>query len=74
MVSRDSSKLKVERLAEIRRVMQQSISKGVEVERLLDYIELNIGLRRSTAAEYVALVTRAEGWLKVDDRIVNKLR
>ena len=69
MVRRDSSMLKAERLARIRTQMMMNLKDVVKIDKLLDWIELNIGLSRRKAKEYVELIIRSEGWVQSDGKI-----
>ena len=73
MVGKDAGFVKTTRLKSIKCQMAQSISKGVDKDRVLDWVELNIGLSRSTATKYVDLIVRSEGWIDNDGTIVYEL-
>ena len=69
LVRRDSSMLKSERLRDIRKEMAVNLKEVVYTDKLLDWIELNIGLTRHKAREYVDLIVRSEGWVQSDGKI-----
>lgn len=71
MVRRDSSFLKSMRIREIKREIGKGISQGagVPLEKLLDWIEITMGLRRETAKSYVDLIMRTEGWILIEGKI-----
>lgn len=73
MVRKDSGYLKTMRLGEIKREMAKTIAKGIDPDRLLDWIEVNLGLRRETAKEYVDLIVRTQGWAVFEGKIVADL-
>jgi hypothetical protein len=73
MVRKDSGFLKHMRIQEIKREIGKVISQGVPYESLLDWIEVQIGLRRETAKSYVDLIMRTEGWLLIDGKIVAEI-
>lgn len=66
MVRKDASTVKMSRVSEIRLEMLKSIKNGISIEKLLDWVELNIGLSREKAQEYSNLIIRSEGWVEVD--------
>jgi len=69
LVRRDSSMLKAERLRTIRQEMAVNLKDVVRTEKILDWIELNIGLSRLKAKEYIDLIIRTEGWVESDGKI-----
>ena len=69
MVRSDSSMLKTSRLTQIRKEMLMRIKDGLLKEKFLDWIELNIGLSRPKAQEYVSLIVRTEGWHETEDTV-----
>ena len=64
MVRRDAALLRKQRLQEIERRMAQGISRGIDLDKLLDWIEYEIGLTRKTAMRYVELIVRKQGWVR----------
>ena len=70
MVGKDAGFVKTTRIKEIKREMAQTISKGIAKDRLLDWIEINVGLTRLTATSYVDLVIRSSGWVEIDGKIL----
>jgi len=70
VVRKDSGYLKTMRLGEIKREMAKTIANGIDCDRLLDWIEINLGLKRETAKDYVALIMRTQGWVTFEGKIV----
>lgn len=62
MVRKDAGYLKELRVKEIANLMSTSVKEGINTESLLDMIEYNYGLKRSTAQEYVDLIVRVNKW------------
>lgn len=73
LVRKDAGHHKKMRLQEIKREMAKAIKNGIDRERLLDWIEFNLGLTRKTAAEYVGLIMRVEGWIYLDGKILSEI-
>jgi len=48
----------------------ENINLGVDYEKLLDWIEYEIGLTREKATEYVNLIIKINGWALDDGKIV----
>jgi len=63
MVRNDAGSLKRQRLKDIKIRIAQTISKGVSLEKVLDWCEMEIGLTRKTANQYVKLINRVNGWI-----------
>ena len=63
MVRQDSAFLKAQRLSKISKKIAAGLmaaeTRRIPIERLLDWIELNTGLTRTRAQEYVDLIIRA---------------
>jgi len=70
MVGKDAGFLKMQRIQKIKKEMAKSISKGLDKNRLLDWIEINLGLSRLTAEKYVGLIVRAQGWIENEGKIL----
>ena len=68
-VRRDASFLRSERLKQIKLWIAQGIKDGVDLPKLLDLIEIEMGLRRETAFEYIQLVVRTSGWV-IDGNVI----
>jgi len=63
MTRKDGSFIKTERLHQISHKIKEDIKEGVDYNRILDWIEFNIGLRRDTAQDYLDKIIRVEGWV-----------
>jgi len=74
MTGKDAGYVKTSRLAEIKREMAKAIKNGIEKQSMLDWVELNIGLSRTTACSYIDLIVRASGWVEIDGKIVFDLQ
>lgn len=62
MVKRDGAFLKTQRITKIGQHIAKNISKGVDYEGLLTWIEATIGLTNMKAREYVAIACRVHAW------------
>jgi hypothetical protein len=63
MVGRDAGYLKSIRLKEIEKKIAKNIANGVDLEKLLDWVEYEQGLRRKTALQYVELILKKQDWI-----------
>ena len=70
MVGKDAGFVKTTRIKQIKKEMAKGISKGINKESLLDMVEMDIGLSRSKATEYIDLIVRASGWVELGGKIV----
>jgi len=66
---RDGAYVKQQRLKQITKEIAKHFPSPVSYSRMLDWIEINVGLSRSTAQRYLDLVIRAAGWAVNGDEI-----
>ncbi len=74
MVVKDAGFMKKMRISEIKKEIMKKISNGgVSQEKLLDFIEVEMGLSRRKAEEYTALIIKTSGWILEDGVIKSDL-
>ena len=57
----------------MKRAITALLPAAVPVDKILDWAELNLGLRRYTAEQYLELLVKGEGWAIVNGKIVSSL-
>lgn len=74
-VRRDGSFIRSQRLIQIGKRIAVGLSefKTVDVEQLILWIQMNLGLTEKRASEYVAVVVKAKGWVLKDGEITAEI-
>jgi len=70
MSRRDGAWIKAQRLKMIAKEVAKTFPEGADLEHVLLWIEVNIGLSRKKAQEYLAKVVAVKGWRIEDGRIL----
>lgn len=70
MPRKDGAFIKLERIKQIRSVIIRQFPEDVSVDKVLSWAEVNIGLRRDTARQYLEMIVDNEGWIVSDGKIV----
>jgi hypothetical protein len=73
MLRKDGSYVKIQRQKLIQKQIQSCFPKEVDVEKMILWTKLNIGLTREKAEEYINDVVEGNGWIVVEGKIKNEL-
>jgi len=63
MSRRDGAFIKTERIKRIAKEIAKQAPKNVEIEKVLMWIEANIGLSPKRSLEYLNLACASQGWI-----------
>lgn len=70
MVRRDGAFIKTERVRRIGKEIAKHSPKAMSLDRLMAWVEMEIGLTRKRAEEYILLACLAHGWVIEDGMVV----
>jgi len=74
MVRADGAYVKQMRLSKIKNYVRSKFPNGIAMTDLLDWIEIQMGLKRETAMNYAELVVRSNKWTIVDGIIKEEVK